>query len=274
MTEALSNIRIAVDLTNPGQFFACCGLLELADRLWPGAEGWFDEDKFHLMASKDELNKKLLIHELLTVPEFDASMDKRKATGSSNSKLLPVALTFPKSRLVIDWWCDRTRKPHAKSSETFAKSDFKTWSGNQSPQQIVYDKLLPAIRLIVTESSEQDIFFARANLSGRFGFDHSAALKAIDVGWSTDKHNVGVGTSPVVELLAMIGLQRFRPRKAKKDYYDYQFWTVPLACPVAAASVGGALPSFASSAFRFQIAKRGDYRYFTKSIKQGVQNDQ
>ncbi len=24
--------------TNPGQFFACCGLLELADRLWPGAE--------------------------------------------------------------------------------------------------------------------------------------------------------------------------------------------------------------------------------------------
>ncbi len=26
------NIQIPVDLTNPGQFFACCGLLELADR--------------------------------------------------------------------------------------------------------------------------------------------------------------------------------------------------------------------------------------------------
>jgi hypothetical protein len=36
-----------VDLTNPGQFFACCGLLEFADRLWPGAEGWFDSmDQF------------------------------------------------------------------------------------------------------------------------------------------------------------------------------------------------------------------------------------
>ena len=34
-------IRVNVDPTNPGQFFACCGLLELADRLWPGAEGWF-----------------------------------------------------------------------------------------------------------------------------------------------------------------------------------------------------------------------------------------
>src|SRR5438270_7107454 len=39
-------IRVAVDPTNPGQFFACCGLLELADRLWPEAEGWFDEREF------------------------------------------------------------------------------------------------------------------------------------------------------------------------------------------------------------------------------------
>ena len=31
-------IRIRVDLSNPGQFFACCGLFELADRLWPGIE--------------------------------------------------------------------------------------------------------------------------------------------------------------------------------------------------------------------------------------------
>ena len=34
-------IKINVDPTNPGQFFACCGLLELADRLWDGAEGAF-----------------------------------------------------------------------------------------------------------------------------------------------------------------------------------------------------------------------------------------
>jgi len=30
------SITVTVDVTNPGQFFACCGLLELADRLWPG----------------------------------------------------------------------------------------------------------------------------------------------------------------------------------------------------------------------------------------------
>jgi CRISPR-associated protein Csb3 len=34
MTHPEPNITIKVDVTNPGQFFACCGLLELADRLW------------------------------------------------------------------------------------------------------------------------------------------------------------------------------------------------------------------------------------------------
>ena len=30
------SFSVNVDPTNPGQFFACCGLLELADRLWQG----------------------------------------------------------------------------------------------------------------------------------------------------------------------------------------------------------------------------------------------
>jgi CRISPR-associated protein Csb3 len=37
-----SNVKIPVDLTNPGQFFACCGFLELASPFWPDADGWFE----------------------------------------------------------------------------------------------------------------------------------------------------------------------------------------------------------------------------------------
>ena len=44
MSQINEPIRVRVDPTNPGQFFACCGLLELADRLWDGAEGWFEDD--------------------------------------------------------------------------------------------------------------------------------------------------------------------------------------------------------------------------------------
>src|ERR1700691_6010645 len=46
MSTILPSILDSVDVTNPGQFFACCGLLELADRRWPGAEGWFGGREF------------------------------------------------------------------------------------------------------------------------------------------------------------------------------------------------------------------------------------
>ena len=55
MTNSAS-ICVPVDVTNPGQFFACCGLFELADRLWPGAEAWFEgeaaQSQFQIVASK------------------------------------------------------------------------------------------------------------------------------------------------------------------------------------------------------------------------------
>ena len=44
------SIHVVLDATNPGQYFACCGLLEFADRLHAGAEAWFanDDREFHL----------------------------------------------------------------------------------------------------------------------------------------------------------------------------------------------------------------------------------
>jgi CRISPR-associated protein Csb3 len=60
-------IRVSVDPTNPGQFFACCGLLELADRLWPDSEGGFEAGGFCLWpkatngnASAEELLNQLV----------------------------------------------------------------------------------------------------------------------------------------------------------------------------------------------------------------------
>jgi CRISPR-associated protein Csb3 len=43
-----AKITIRGDLTNPGQFFACCGLLEAASRLDEEAEGWFEHERFHV----------------------------------------------------------------------------------------------------------------------------------------------------------------------------------------------------------------------------------
>src|SRR3954467_14091594 len=52
MNNHQPSINLAVDPTNPGQFFACCGLLELAHRLSSEAHGWFDCRKFFLSADR------------------------------------------------------------------------------------------------------------------------------------------------------------------------------------------------------------------------------
>lgn len=41
-----SGFSIQVDARNPGQYFACCGLLELADAVSGCAMGWFNEESF------------------------------------------------------------------------------------------------------------------------------------------------------------------------------------------------------------------------------------
>ena len=46
MTNPEPTIRINVDVSNPGQFFACCGLLELASRLDQNATGHFENGYF------------------------------------------------------------------------------------------------------------------------------------------------------------------------------------------------------------------------------------
>jgi CRISPR-associated protein Csb3 len=47
---------LKLDPLNPGHFVACCGVLELADRAWGGAEGWFEERDAFFCAAPCELD--------------------------------------------------------------------------------------------------------------------------------------------------------------------------------------------------------------------------
>src|SRR2546426_582302 len=95
------SVRINVDPSNPGQFFACCGLLELADRLWPGAEGWFEnENTSFLVAPANSCDGFAgLIHKLSQVglmgelsPELAQErkqLEDKKRQAKKENKALP-----------------------------------------------------------------------------------------------------------------------------------------------------------------------------------------
>lgn len=110
MKNPLPSISIPVDLSNPGQFFACCGLFELADRLWPGTEGWFEPREQHsslwIPASPSAGLADLL--DGAKSLQFDVGKGTADADDSDkdNAPLEPIYIESPaiKSPLVLDWW--------------------------------------------------------------------------------------------------------------------------------------------------------------------------
>src|SRR6266545_2350109 len=98
-----------VELTNPGQFLACCGLLELAGHLDPNALGWFDDRRFYLSGGHAELLEQFI---WCTVTPLAATGAGNTPTDDSDNgeekkepKSPPVLLGDP-FNLRLDWWED------------------------------------------------------------------------------------------------------------------------------------------------------------------------
>jgi CRISPR-associated protein Csx14 len=242
MTDPEASITVTVDPTNPGQFFACCGLLELADRLWPGAEGWFAADgrAFHV-ARGGTLNE--FIHSLSTA-ELTAS-DPEDRTSTS------FVIGSPFRSLTIDWWL---------TDQTGAR-DLKVWAGTMESHGIAFamqnairnDRFLTSelfnVGMVVqnpddpTKKKEPYYYDAR-----RAPNAHSR-----DIGFSPNDLGSTTVAHPVVELLCVIGLQVARPANTfEKRIYDYFLWPIPLGANVILAASTGSLQLRGQQGYRFE----------------------
>jgi CRISPR-associated protein Csx14 len=242
MTQSQPTFSVNVDVTNPGQFFACCGLLELAHRLWPGAEGWFEANAFRVRTHEqagDPLTA--LVQELGKAQVQDCGDGVEKAIRPLN--LRPFGIT-------LDWWVDQTGK----------RTALKLWAGQQTSLGIV-ETLRDAAAELVGRPLHQMLDAAQP-LTGRFGLDPRSAWNALDVGFSPNEQGMEVATFAAVELLGAVGLQRFRPVEDARDAFRYAAWTVPLPPPVARAASAGVIRAGEVQQYRFRIAIRGSYKGF------------
>jgi CRISPR-associated protein Csx14 len=269
MSGAEANIRIPVDLTNPGQFFACCGLLEIADRVWPGAEGWFDADLFCLRFAG---NLRLLLTYLILDPPHALAFVCE--TLPVKPIVAPLALTLDADatgRFVLDYWTKVITK--SGSVQAVAAPPWNMWSGNQKSLPI-WLQLRDELRVLIvgdelskvtprTDAQLVDLFRQTRPLTGRFGFDSTAAWNAQDVGFSPNDQGMAVESSPATELLAAIGIQRFRPA-IDVGVVNYQLWNYAASPAIAAAFACGGIQHDGAS-YRFEIVNRGQYSAFGKA---------
>ena len=196
MSNPDPSIRVKVDVTNPGQFFACCGLLELADRLWPGAEGWFDcESRQFCVACEGSLQEavcelsKSQISSSLTDEELErlgSLLSAKKAAltpeDSAEKERLRDLWQHERLHLVspfdlhLDWWRDWQGD----------RTEMKTWAAKQFVLKIARP-LLRSLAQISSEQPLEDMFNLTADVDGLpFYFDSTSNSQntARDLGFS------------------------------------------------------------------------------------------
>ena len=176
-------LTINVDLCNPGQFFACCGLLELAHRQTPSfhrAVGWFKVSKqkntdFHITAFTTE-DKPITLQNLIESLKQCSIVNK-----GSDGKEGPLFLEDP-FHIWIDW-----RKALPQNSMV------KTWAGQQVLFKIV-QALQIAVRTTVSVAYNEDLLniYSPVKTDGNkkditvTAFNIAKSENVIDAGFSAD----------------------------------------------------------------------------------------
>jgi CRISPR-associated protein Csb3 len=238
-TSPNPGFRIRVDVTNPGQFFACCGLFELANRLNPEAKAWF-ADAFFFVTDSPQIKELIgLLREVRLV-----QIDPDDNTAS------PIEISAPFS-LRLDWWKSRDR----------ADSALKIWAGTMESFRIARG---------MQNALRADAFASEDLLNtGMVAYDPDAPDKKVepfyfdarrgpnahprDVGFAPNDLSLTTIASPAVELLCLIGLQRTRPvRTEQPRVFDYYSWQSPLPATLTQVAVAGLLPGLCGSRYRFE----------------------
>jgi CRISPR-associated protein Csx14 len=252
------NIRINVDPANPGQFFACCGLLELADRLWPAAEvmATFSNDAFHLQSNDPGISVKGIVADLLDAPRV-ADAPWRTINGADRKPVKDVKKITPvhvggKINLRLSWWLDELEG---------RLSALKTWSAHKTSTGLLTDLSAAVDRKAL---SEHTLLQLSTGMTARFGFDPRSSWNTLDTGFSPNDQNLPVQTFAATELLAAIGIQTFRP-SVSGDSFVYACWKHALPAPIARAVASGVVDIQTLTVYRFQIRSRGKFKFFTQS---------
>jgi len=268
-------ITVNVDVTNPGQFFACCGLLELADRLWPGAEGWFDADGniFQIMCNGtlDELisafikvgvasslapKKQKRLATLLSVAKTSLTTteleEKKQLQAAWRIERLHV---LPPFDVWLDWWRD----------DQGNRTELKTWAAKQMVLEMTSAMMVAIQRDLGSNPQIQidsKLFRPVQDNSLPFNFDSDLCRtgNAREAGFSADTLNLKSEYRPLLELLAFVGLQRFRPQSAEENkQFTYCAWNIRLPVSVAGAAASGNLEVTKSMQYRFELFGRTKY---------------
>jgi CRISPR-associated protein Csx14 len=238
----MANASIPVDLLNPGQVFACLGLLELTDKFVGRAQGAFDwsndaDVRFHIHAlgancpvkSAIEFFRKATVVSRspsqahlstegwnVSTTQVDFGKDAFPFPMPDSPATLPARLSWGDKHIEIDHWGD--------DIVNSGRDNVKFWAGAGGyPGAALAQDALALIKTIPADLIS-DPLNAAARQSSSFRFDWRRDYVPLDIGFSLNAHSgdrfCTIGY-PIVEMLAAIGLTHARPKRVSKLEYRY-----------------------------------------------------
>ena len=259
----MAESTIPVDLTNPGQVFACLGIVEAAEILLGDAVGVFDwrgvQTRFRVAAGGSEQPVERVLRfleeaEIKTrAPAQSPNLEAWKVSWGDapapDRPLRPFPFPDPRSpatlpavlrdedgvEIEIDYWGDAT-----------IRDNVKFWAGSGGYPGAA---LLRDARDLVRGRTAQcagDPFALSSVQTSSFRFDWRRDYIPNDVGFSPNRHGkLSTVGFPVVEMLAAIGVSNARPQRATSKL-EYRYGVLGGAEPVDLVFLRSALGAGAS----------------------------
>ncbi len=295
----MAKASIPVDLFNPGQVFACMGFLETANVLLGNALGGFEwsnggEPRFEIHAdgvdhpfgvvldflTKGQLQR--LAPKGYIEPSASVGAKKQKKNAKKLRKeeqvdgnssdcpaleietfpapgadrlALPLRLEHGGLRFDITHWCDGS-----------SRNPFKLFAGQQR-SNVIAQQMINAIHTLLRKHRDKllnDPFGLVVPLGGSsFKFDPRKSWTGIDAGYSPDEQSHEVKASPIVEMLAAIGLEHARPDEFEKRQVRYGVWKSCLPLILARPALAGVGIGVPMRIFRFTLDLAGKNKIVT-----------
>lgn len=268
--------------TNPGETLAGCALFALAARRDPDLTGWFDvrAGRFRFGGPVDWSAVLGGLSDCRVTPDLPAEavarLEAHRSRTPGTGRVSPAqreqivvleeaeraaAVRFgPPLDVRLDWWLP-TEEDADESGVWLAGdvSPLKTWAGHTRPvaAAAAFLQALPAgvtdpATLLAVRATGPTPLYLDSNLAG--------SANALDVGFSLDIAGLKPACRPLVELLAFVGLQWFRPAQIGHREFQYRAWTEPATLGEARLTFGGHLDR-PGSILQFQPAFRDPQGY-------------
>ena len=270
----MDTASVPVDLDNPGQVFACLGLIEAADALAGNAQGGFTWNAEYDLQARFMIEAATDINPIETVLDFlsDATAIALAPAGwtPSSTKNVGASESIPDAPCPMRDLGDMALPVVLRGSETCditlghwadgsSRDDFKLYAGNRSALKIT-QSMLAGIRQLWNDRRADmvsDPFGTTCPMRGSFNFDARCAWEAIDLGYSPNDHSQKVLGSPTVELLAAWGLEHARPTRVQRRVYRYGTWSGLLPPILARPALGGVFDNANGRSFRLRLGLSG-----------------